>query len=551
MQQKQWVVRTWILFTTIFLYFLSLIGSSDIHFYLNGRPTELTVGLCVLIGCIYAIGFFWLNRKSITNYYGRIYNNKVTSMAYIKEQNKLMKLYYGNRVPNYCIEVFGTEYNVYTMKANAESSNADKQREKCFRTNDIDKLLILGHYSDTTAEGDAPNESSKQPDIRVTQYKNIRQTHLYRWIMYFLYSALVGKDIHYPDVYGFMLDHFEMSGDTIDKIHVWVGKYKDNIYTSHILEFELFINHFKFLRNENDSNNKEYDQQQLQKDLHLRNAVHMACDTEEIKTITAFRNGGGRASLLGIQVLIIYEEKEPVRKSDQDRYHLLCTKRNNEVSSRQNFYQFVPSGTLEVYGGENSQSIKLDEIKTCRKKNDCFDYLVNIDSIFSDGLWMGKEQKKADIAKRELEFEYDNIERNCSLCLAIFREYLEEIFGIEKWNYNDCGNSIQNIYSEPEILDLLRWLENGEATLRFLGSCVDLVGLRNELCFILAIKTADFCNKEFKSCHEGKQITRVSVKGIEKYIADPLLLNPASAGLWDLFSQTDIYKNIMGDKTLF
>ena len=95
------------------------------------------------------------------------------------------------------------------------------------------------------------------------------------------YYSIVKDNIRRPKMQGFMLDSFLLnSEEKIIGMNTWVGTYDENIYTSHILEYEIYKEYL----------NCKKTGDQFQKDhFTLRNKIH--CN-EDIKSILV--SGKGR-----------------------------------------------------------------------------------------------------------------------------------------------------------------------------------------------------------------------------------------------------------------
>ena len=219
------------------------------------------------------------------------------------------------------------------------------------------------------------------------------------------------------------------------------------------------------------------------KELPIRNQIH-----ENRSVADVLSSGCARASLLGVQMLILFKDKN-------DEYKVLVIKRSQDVAAKPGFLQFVPSGGFEVF--ENSDAHN----------------------------------------KRELV-------ENFSVKNALFREYIEELFGIEEFEFGQGGETISKVNNYSQVKEIENMIDNGTAKLVFLGSAVDLTGLRHELSFALVINDDRYCKNIFKSNSESKKIERYSFKDIEE-IEEKYKINPTSAALWQLFTESELYNEIM------
>ena len=214
------------------------------------------------------------------------YNSIMQSNAFINFQEQLLMEYYGNKYFTY---VFNKLMQVY-----------------CVKGADI---------------------SYPFNGLKLHTYSNDKQLKYTDSKYYNEYRDIVSKNIHRPDLIGYMLDRFDFNKDgEITGIHTWTGTYTENVYTSHILEYEVYKAYLEYRSTHKvDTYN-----------LVLRNAIHK--DGIE----SSLRSGNNRASLLGVQMLVVFLDAET------QKYQTLVIKRSNDVLNKPGFYQFVPSGGFEA-----------------------------------------------------------------------------------------------------------------------------------------------------------------------------------------------------------
>ena len=283
---------------------------------------------------------------------------------------------------------------------------------------------------------------------------------------------------------GFMLEEFLFEGDYITGMTTWVGTYEENVYTSHILEYELFEEYEKYKKAKKRNNINCIDS----KCLKYRNEIHKDLDKKTVLT-----TGINRASLLGVQLLIVFLDK------DTHQYQVLVIKRSDDVAAKPGFYQFVPSGGFEVF--ENSE-----------------------------------------------EHNQRELEENYNVRWAIYREYIEELISGNNadYEYGHGGETLAKIKNGAAVQELERYIDEEKAQFVFLGSVIDLCGLRNELSFVIKIDDVNYSNKIFQSNSESKKINRIPISDIDHAI-EASKINPSSAALWHLFKESDLYKECMRD----
>lgn len=235
------------------------------------------------------------------------------------------------------------------------------------------------------------------------------------------------------------------------------------------------------------------------KDLSMRSKIHECFRADESEILI---NGKGRASLLGVQAMVFC-------KNRYESYDVLRIQRSENVDDKVNFYQFIPSGGFSAL---------------------------------------------------ESGFSHDTVISNFSLSKAILRELLEECFGEEDFSGRK-NISPENIYANEVLkkLDLI----NGKTLVQFIGSTLNLVNLRHELCFLIVIDDFDIVDRIRNNEECSNVIQFISAKKLAskeyweyeyskekvddkhlRQVADYKMLNPTSAALWNLVQQTNFYKGL-------
>jgi hypothetical protein len=261
------------------------------------------------------------------------------------------------------------------------------------------------------------------------------------------YRQILKYSVRHPHLIGFMLDKydFEESGK-ISKIHSKIGNYELNLYTSHILEYELY-RAYQQVKDKKEYNIWDY--------LPFRKYIHFGTETvNNDKTVLeeALITGDRRYSLFSVQCFVMF-------KDDTDNYSVLLMRRSedpNKVSAKLGFYQFMPAGGFEMF-------------------------------------------------EQDETYDKDCIKRNYSLRKAIWREYLEEVFNKEEFEcVKDDENNISyyTILNDPEIKTLIKLIDEGKAQFNLLGVAVDLVTMRHEISFLLKIDTKDYFSDRIRPNNE-------------------------------------------------
>ncbi|MCR4740756.1 MAG: hypothetical protein K5886_10925 [Lachnospiraceae bacterium] len=343
------------------------------------------------------------------------------------------------------------------------------------------------------------------------------------------YYAMIRATIRYPRRLGYMLGEIVQDGSEAGKpgwhLTAYSGVYEHNVRTSHILEYEIYrlykrVKHRKEWKSENLA---ALGRDRILKELPIREHLHKQFirDGDESDILIS---GKHRASLMGVQAFVLIKNKS-------GSYDALRIRRSENVAAKPGFLQFIPSGGFEAM-------------------NDCTDF---------DSQW-----------------------DNYSLTKAIFRELLEECFGQDEDDKHATGNNVSpdRLYSNEQIKKLVEMLENTEADrpnaeMALLGTTMNLVGLRQELSFILRVDDPSFSGKliaNYESrtavqlvdiCHmeeygfwvrpkeeqtegqKGKKGRRKKGKNKEQGENDLENLNCTSAGLFELARESSIYKEAL------
>lgn len=387
------------------------------------------------------------------------YNRILSSDKFLAWQNELLKKYYGIE---YFTNIFGEYYPVYIYTGTNYSYPFEplcNETELEFKNNKDYKNIK--YYK---------------------QYKNILQP-----------KSLSIEEYHKikrPNSPVFMLDKLLFNDESyLYHFTAWVGTYVENVYTSHILEYENYKLYCKYGKKNIELFNIF---NKIKPKMSIRNKIH-----ENKSVCEVLRSGCKRASMLGVQLIVMIKDYQ------DHQYKIVLIKRSDDVAERPGFFQFVPSGGFEIYSSNENCS-----------KND--------------------------------------LKSNFSVVYAIFREYVEELFNekdFEKWT---SGETLQKIKNHERVIEVLNMIDKDEAHLEFLGSVVGLISLKNELSFVLRIDNEEYSKNTFKENHEGKEIFRWPISEIENriegiggYISIKKILNPPSAALYSLLKNSHLYKEIL------
>ena len=272
-------------------------------------------------------------------------------------------------------------------------------------------------------------------------------------------------------------------------IDVRTGTYAENVYTSHILEYEIY-KLYKYFRGLNieDPVVQQCIKNKMKLKFKMRNAINTSANNNIEEVLFT---GIGRASMLGVQMLILIKDFEI------NEYKVLMVKRSANVAARPDMWQFIPSGGFEIYAHSDENSLSI-------------------------------------------------LKEHFSVSYALLREYVEELFDLKEFEYKTNGEGIFQIKNDPHIIQLENILKERKGNLYFLGSTVDLTSLRNELSFVLVVNDREYSRSIFRHNFESSNIHRYLIKEVEEIFAqEKYKINPSSAALWYLFKNSNIYNIIV------
>lgn len=300
------------------------------------------------------------------------------------------------------------------------------------------------------------------------------------------YWRMVRATIRYPKRIGYMMDKMIIDEKGYCKFEAHVSRYASNVRNSHVMEYELY-KLYKY-------NSNNFDREFLLKHLPIRNAIHNKFDKSNESDILL--SGAHRDTMMGVQVFILI-------KNHSGSYDTLRIRRSSDVAAKPGYLQFIPSGGFESI-------------------NDGDDF---------DSQWS-----------------------NYSLQKAVFRELLEECFGQDEDDPKFSSNtaSPERLYFSSNIKTLLEMLtaKTPTAILKFIGTSMNLVGLRMELCFLLKIEDPSFAAQLTGNYESKAAINLIDIGKLEssefwvrESQNDLEKLNCTSAGLWELARNTAEYES--------
>ena len=395
------------------------------------------------------------------------YYSTVSSKEFKQFTIDVMKRYYGE---SYLTEINGTVIPEY-----------------CLPTSGKIKYGTSVNYFDVLCN----KKESKISDFNINNHFNYKKNKFYKQ-----YRRINKNEVRSPNRPGFMLEKISINSDgLVDNITVRLGTSAENVYTSDVLEYELYEAYLRFKaewKNIKEKNiGDELFWEKINNSLEMRNKI----SNENGSPYNSLINGKGRESLVSVQMIVVI-------KSRGGQYEVKRIQRSKNVAQAPGEYQLAPCGGFEIF-------------------ND------SADDNYDDS----------------------ELDENLSPGAAIFREYLEELCKGEDFEGKGAGSVNDKVLKDPRIQEICKMLESKKASLQFLGSSVSLLDLRHTLSFALVIHDDSYSEKnQFIGNHESKkgriasipvhQLDNPEDKGWKK-------MNAGSKASWHLFKNTKEYEDIV------
>ena len=223
-------------------------------------------------------------------------------------------------------------------------------------------------------------------------------------------------------------------------------------------------------------------------DLPLRKAIHEGKTAYEVIT-----SGCGRSSLCDVCLAVIVYDPE------EDDFDMAVAARSSNVACYPGYLSIVPSGGFELY--------ELEDMQT--------------PSVVKD---------------------------NFTMVAAVYREYIEEIFGDTAFDHPTGNDDRRRLYRNSHIKELRKKI-NDLFFFEFLGVSFDVISLRPTFSFILKIDDPNFLyDNEILANDENVHIEFVSLCSFEKKVKEKYDSNPImceSAGVYALLKKNHLYVDAM------
>lgn len=307
------------------------------------------------------------------------------------------------------------------------------------------------------------------------------------------YYKIVGSKIKAPNRPGFLLKEINLNGDLMSGFSAKIGTYAENVYSSHVLEYEMH-NAYLLAKKRNLTLDENFEE--IKKLLPLRNQIHSDVDGNEdyfTQMRKSLLSGSTHDSLLSVQMIVVMKE--------YDRYSIKLIQRSDNVAISPGKFQIVPAGGFEILNDSENGYTKTEIVE------------------------------------------------NSSPGCAVFREYLEEIFGKKEFEGHAIGSVNEALMKDEDIIDINKMIKEGKAHFGFLGCIVDLILLRHELSFYLVIEDEDYSIKhKFIGNDEIKNHSFMSGVYVDNFDENDEIwedLLAPGATIWKMFKETNIYKKII------
>ncbi len=316
-----------------------------------------------------------------------------------------------------------------------------------------------------------------------------------KYPLYKEYNALVGANIHHPHRPGYMLDELILTDGKVSSFRAHVGAYAENIYSNHVLEYELYRAYLEF----GHQNIRQLEVwEKLYQSLEIRNSFHKDVNRNDKANFHAqmaesLCKGTGRQSLISVQMLVL------IKDGRDQQYKLQIIERSNDVAIQSNIYQCIPAGGLDVMRESEDGSYLPGTLKS-----------------------------------------------NFSVGCAVFREFLEELFNCKEYEAPTEGSLSETLLADKRIKQIEKLIRDGKAIFQFLGSTTNLAGLRQELSFLFIVDDEDaYWGAPFKvngECKKGGFLEGITIDNFESQKEIWNNLHGPSAAMWYLFKKTDLYQ---------
>lgn len=223
-------------------------------------------------------------------------------------------------------------------------------------------------------------------------------------------------------------------------------------------------------------------------DLPIREAIHAGRESWDV-----LLSGCNRSALCDVCMAILaYDEIEC-------DYDIAVATRSDKVACYPGYLSIIPSGGFELYELEERQNPLM-------------------------------------------------IKKNFSIVAALYREYIEEIFGDEDFDSATGDDDLRRLYRNIHIKELRRGMGK-TYFFEFLGVSFDVISLRPTFSFVLRIDDPDFLyENEIRKNQENVDIRFISLRDFEDAVMqsqDSSPLMAESAGVYRLLKSNHLFQEAM------
>lgn len=390
---------------------------------------------------------------------------RMNSEEFLAWQDRMLLKIYGEEK---FTDILGTKYPVCCIGFDKENYGFDEVDSLCWdeRGNPLLKTegedVELPDIYDTEIMTKSVAQASPAREAELSLKKELMGSGWW-WKGYKWFTARSMRDGNHI---GFVLDHVDFDNNKIKKIHLAVGSYKLNLLTSHILTYEFYKAYEKLQKEGKDVDNVELDT--LWPMIPFRHYIHHVNGNDINKVLFT---GGGRYALLSVQCLVMLCTGITNKGPEYRTFMLKRSDNTREVSTKLGCYQFPPSGGFDLYDKE----------------------------AFNDMV---------------------TVRQNCSLILALMREYFEEIFNDNRYAKVDENNkdlavpTVELVKNDDRTQDITKMLEEEldeqarakggfkpdtkKAYFTSVGANVDLIDLRLSANFLLVVNDVEYYKKYYR-----------------------------------------------------
>ena len=439
---------------------------------------EVIITIGTIVGMVWGIYTHWNVVWEMLRYLGKLWDKfystsdiprrylarRINSEEFLAWQDHVLLKIYGEK---YFSKTLQKQFPVFCIDVNPDNSDAEQVDSLC-RNDKGEPLLNSSKYYitlpdiyDTEIMTHCVAKESPEKDAELS-YKKKLMGNGWWWKGYKWFTARSMRDGNHI---GFVLDHLELDDNKkIKKIHLAVGDYKLNLLTSHILTYEMYKAYEKLQKEGQDPNNVTLET--LWPMLPFRHYIHHVNGDDVSGSDRNIDNvlfsGMGRYALLSVQCLVMLCTDVHNNIPEYKTFLLKRSDSTRDVSTKLGCFQFPPSGGFDLYDKENFRDM-------------------------------------------------DTIKDNCSLYLALMREYFEEIFNDRSFAKADKTNALgafDRIRKDERARKIEEMFENEldersraragfkpgtkQAYFTTVGANIDLIDLRLSVNFLLVVNDIQY-----------------------------------------------------------